>query len=202
MNRVIVFIDGFNLYHSIDRVKEFRSCKWLDLQKLVRCFATSKDEIREVYYFSAYANWRPESANRHRHYVRALEATNVKIVLGRFKVKDTYCIRCKATFQKHEEKETDVNIAIKMFETAVSDSFDTAFLISGDSDLLPAVRAIKKSFPHKQIHSIIPPGIGGESLKETAHMHKRIKAKHLLSSRLADPFISGELTLPCPTKWK
>jgi len=202
MNRVVAFIDGFNLYHSIDRQKELYSCRWLDLQKFVRCFATSKDQIKAVYYFSAYANWRPESAERHRHYVRALESSGVEIVLGQFKVKDKTCPNCRKTFRTHEEKETDVNIAIKMFQAAADDLFDTAFLVSGDSDLLPAIRAIKQTFPHKRIHCIIPPGIGAESLKQASDIHQRIKPMHLLSSRFSDPLVISSLTLNCPDKWK
>ena len=35
----------------------------------------------EVFYFSAYATWRPNSYRRHREYVRALQATGVTIVM-------------------------------------------------------------------------------------------------------------------------
>ena len=35
----------------------------------------------------------------------------------------------------YEEKETDVNIAIAMIKDAAQDVYDTAILVSGDTDL-------------------------------------------------------------------
>ena len=91
MARIVAFIDGFNLYHSIARPRNFRNYKWLNLRKLVECFVTKSDEIKEVFYFTAYANWRPESAARHKHYVRALEFKKITPVFGQFKRRDKFC---------------------------------------------------------------------------------------------------------------
>ena len=44
----------------------------------------------------------------------------------------------------YEEKETDVNIAIAMLTDAVRDVYDIALLVSADSDLRPAVGAVKR----------------------------------------------------------
>ena len=56
-----------------------------------------------------------------------------------------------------EEKETDVNIAVALLADAVRDDFDTALLISADSDLCPAVRETKSLFPGKRIIAAFPP---------------------------------------------
>jgi len=90
MNRVIPFIDGFNLYHSIARHRPFSNFKWLNLTKLIKCFCTSKDKIETIFYFSAYANWKPERAKRHKHYVKALQLTGVTPIFGEFKNKDKF----------------------------------------------------------------------------------------------------------------
>lgn len=202
MARVIAFIDGFNLYHSISRNKSFRKYKWLNLAKLIRCFVTSKDEIRSIYYFTAYANWVPDRAKRHKHYVRVLEHKKVEPVFGEFKVRDRYCSNCKTKFETHEEKETDVNIAVKLFQTAVDDQFDTALIVSGDSDLVPAIRAVKESFPHKSVKVVIPPGIYAENLKRASDAHMKIKEKHLKTSQLEDPVVINGVELFCPSEWK
>jgi len=36
--KVIAFIDGFNLYHSLIKGKETSKCQWLNLQSLCKSF--------------------------------------------------------------------------------------------------------------------------------------------------------------------
>jgi cytochrome c556 len=56
-------------------------------------------------YFSAYMNWHPEREARHREYIKAIEWSGAKAVLGRFKEKDAYCKSCRSTYRAREEKE-------------------------------------------------------------------------------------------------
>ena len=60
----------------------------------------------------------------------------------------------------HEEKETDVNIALWLLNNAYKDMFDEAFLITRDSDLTPAVKLVLKEFPNKKVKVIAPPNAG------------------------------------------
>lgn len=53
MEKVIFFIDGFNLYHSIANERRFNKYKWIDLSKLANNFITKKEHIEEIYYFTA-----------------------------------------------------------------------------------------------------------------------------------------------------
>jgi hypothetical protein len=68
--RVITFVDGFNLYHAIDRLKR-QELKWLDLSALSRVFLNSKfEQLIHVFYFSAYASHMGKPAqNRQKAYV-------------------------------------------------------------------------------------------------------------------------------------
>jgi uncharacterized LabA/DUF88 family protein len=66
------------------------------------------------------------------------------------------CRFCGYRWIGYEEKETDVSIAVTLVEDAVQDSYDTAFLISGDSDLRPAVAAVKRLRPEKRIVAVFP----------------------------------------------
>lgn len=156
--RVSAYIDGFNLYHAIDATGR-HELKWLDLRRLCEVYAPKPDhQLVAINYFSAFATWRPEAFARHQQFVRALEATGVTAVLGRFKEKDRSCFTCKSTWKDHEEKETDVNIALALVRDAYEDRFDRALLMTGDSDLAPAVRMVKAKFPHKEIRIIAPVG--------------------------------------------
>ena len=103
---------------------------------------------------------------RHRIYVKISKTVNIEFIPGKFKRRDKdleiECINCGTSFVYpyiyHEEKHTDVNIVVKLFECAYKNEFDTAILISGDSDLTPALRTIKQLFPQKKIGLIIPIG--------------------------------------------
>lgn len=57
----------------------------------------------------------------------------------------------------HEEKETDVNIALELLDLASQDAYDRALLVSNDSDLAPAVRKVLVRFPDKRITIVAPP---------------------------------------------
>jgi len=202
MRRTAFFIDGFNLYHSLREQSKYHKFKWLDLNKLSKAFISSNDSLVDVFYFTAYAKWNPQKEAKHKIYINALRAVGVKPIFGAFRKKDVYCPRCRKTFQAREEKRTDVNIAIKLFETAMDDSWDKALIISGDSDLIPAIEAIKASFPAKQIGIIIPIGKRAEELKNAADSHIKMKEKHLQSCQFPDTInVSGFPVLIKPSTW-
>jgi len=52
---------------------------------------------------------------------------------------------------------TDVNIATQMIIDAYQDKYDMAMLISGDSDLVPPIRAIHENFMLKRVFVAFPP---------------------------------------------
>lgn len=156
--RVVAFIDGFNLYHAIKALGGGH-LRWVNLWSLCADFAPAPvNQLVGVHYFSAYATHRKGSYARHQEYIAALKVVGVRPMLGRFKKKDRRCFGCHNTWKDHEEKETDVNIALRLFEDALDDVFDTALLLSGDSDLVPAVHLIRRRFPTKAVRILTPPG--------------------------------------------
>lgn len=70
--RVVCFIDGFNLYHAIHRLKQ-PHLKWVNLWTLASVFLKPiSQHLSAVYYFSAYADWLPQAKQRHMRYVKAI----------------------------------------------------------------------------------------------------------------------------------
>ena len=65
MNRVTVFVVGFNLYHALDSNPAYHKYKWLNLEKLSKCFVGPKDNIIEIFYFTAYVTWNPQKLALH-----------------------------------------------------------------------------------------------------------------------------------------
>lgn len=203
MPRVTVFIDGFNLYHALNEKALYHKYKWLNLEKFSKCFLEPKDELVDTLYFTAYTTWDSSKLARHQIYVSALRTVNVKVILGAFRRVDQECRICKATYQTFREKRTDVNIALNLFQTAIADTWDKALVISGDSDLLPAIEAVKITFPSKKIGIVIPIGRRAEELKQVADFHRKVKLKHLATCQFDDTLvIDTNTSLNRPANWK
>lgn len=203
MEKVIFFIDGFNLYHALLDNKRLNQYKWLDLTSLTHKFILKTDKIEDIYYFTALTTWSPDKVKRHKDFIKAQEIKGVKIIYGEFKRKDKLCPICKKTYQTFEEKQTDVNIAIQLLKLAIQDKYDKAFIISGDSDLIPSIEAVKSAFPNKQIGVIIPIYRSAEQLKQTCDFYMKMKEKHLQSSMLPDVIDLGKgKKLERPQSWK
>ena len=158
--RVTAFVDGFNLYHAVDSLG-LHHLKWVNLCGLCEQFAPRpRFDLTQVLYFSAFATWRPDAYKRHREYLTASRAAGVTPVMGRFKQREKFCFKCGHSWLHHEEKETDVNIALHLVRGAFVDTYDCALLVSGDSDLVPAVRMVLRDFPKKEVRVIAPIGRG------------------------------------------
>jgi uncharacterized LabA/DUF88 family protein len=202
MSRVSIFVDGFNLYHSLEDVRAYHKYKWLDLEKLAKCFISPHDTIEDLFYFTTYATWAPTKVAKHKDYVSALRTVNVKPVFGAFRYRDKKCQKCNRVYKTWEEKRTDVNIAIQLFSTAINDKWDKAFIVSGDSDLIPAIEAVKQIFPGKQIGIIIPIRRRAEELKQVADYHMKIKEKHLKTCQFPDNVhIGNGVNVQKPSSW-
>ena len=59
-------------------------------------------------------------------------------------------------FDALEEKRTDVHIGIHMLDDAYQNRCEKQILVSGDSDLVPALNVIKSRFPSKEIIVYVP----------------------------------------------
>jgi uncharacterized LabA/DUF88 family protein len=200
--KVIVFIDGFNLYHAIDANPKYHKYKWLDLKKLANLYITKNEKVVDIYYFTALAMWNPVKVRKHKLFIRANELSGVRVIYGEFKKRDKYCKNCHKRYQTFEEKQTDVNIAIQLFKLSIENKYDKAIIISGDSDLLPSIDAVRKTFPNKQIGVIIPIGRRAEALKQACDFYMKMKEKHLSSAMFDQKIkINDKDFLVCPPEW-
>ena len=110
----------------------------------------------------------------------------MKFIYGKFKTRSRNCPLCSREYTTHEEKLTDVNLAITLFENALKNTFDKAVIISADSDLIPPIRAIKNLFPEKYVAVLPPYNNSALDLINNAHKKYKMKAKTLLDSQLPD----------------
>ena len=199
---VIVFIDGFNLYHAIHAFPRYHKYKWLDLSKLANLYTTKNEEIVDILYFTALATWNQNKVKKHKLFIKANELNGVNVIFGEFKKRDKFCNLCKRKYQTFEEKQTDVNIAIQLFKLSIENKYDKAIIISGDSDLIPSINAVRKTFPNKQIGVIIPIARRAEELKQACDFYMKMKEKHLLSAIFPQKVkLNEDEFLVCPPEW-
>jgi uncharacterized LabA/DUF88 family protein len=100
----------------------------------------------------------PAQFARHRDYVDANVARGVIAHMAQFKEKPRKCRSCGARWIAHEEKETDVQIAVHMVADALKGEADRLIVVSADTDLSPAVRMIAASASEREVFVASPPG--------------------------------------------
>lgn len=211
MNRIAFLIDGFNLYHSTLRLRRDTGCctKWLDLHSLCSSYLHlfGKDStLISVQYFSAlpyHLSSRAEGKiSRHRKYISCLKNSGVIVELGRFKEKQVFCTSCRTTFLKHEEKETDVSIAVSLLELLFTDKCDMAVIVSGDTDLSPAVKKSRKLFPKKKIIFAFPYARKNKELLKLAPGSFSISQKQYIRHQFPNPVtLKNGRKIDKPSKW-
>lgn len=155
--RVVAFIDGFNLYHSVHELgTEYRHLKWLNVYSLTKALIhPNRDELNEVLYFTSIAHWNePEKRKRHDDYIAATQASGAVAIVGSFKKVNRKCSKCNKTYKAFEENGTDVAIAAKIVDYAARNLFDKALLFSADSDLTPVVSQVLAAHPDKEIYIV------------------------------------------------
>jgi uncharacterized LabA/DUF88 family protein len=151
---IAFLIDGFNFYYSIKNLSP--KYRWFDYSKFCRYFAIPNGQIHSIHYFSAIATWLPSVAQRHQAFITAQEHNGVEVILGEFKDKHRCCHQCRYCYIDHEEKRTDVNIALHAYRIAAKPEVDKIILVSNDSDFVPIIETIRMDFPQKQFGVIFP----------------------------------------------
>jgi uncharacterized LabA/DUF88 family protein len=208
--RSMFFVDGFNLYHALDNETRYNKYKWLNLRALALQFSKPPYEnLQHVKYFSAYATWKPSSTtSRHRAYIKALQSVNVEVILGRFQEKTRSCRApggCGLKFPVHEEKLTDVNIAISIVEACITNQCDILYLVSGDNDLVPALEAAKRICPAVEITVVLPINAKAKTLTNICHKNgytvAKISEPYLAVSQFPDQINFGGKKYTKPPAW-
>lgn len=194
-NRVIAYVDGFNLYFGL-RAKGWRKYYWLDVVALARSLLKPWQTLEATHYFTARIRadgQTGQDAQRQTLYLEALATLpGLTIHEGHYLAKETICRQCSARWRTFEEKMTDVNIATALLMDAFDDRFDTALIISGDSDLTTPVRCVRDRFPGKRLVVAFPPARHSDQLRRTAHATFRIGEAKLRQNQLPPTVPRGD----------
>jgi len=199
--KVITYIDGFNLYNGLCD-KGWRRYLWLDLLEFSKNLLQFNQELVRVKYFTADMTHNPSKYERQSIYLDALKTLEfVEIIKGTFLLVPFECPLCNKTYHKHKEKMTDVNIAIEMLLDAKKNHFDTAILVSGDSDLVPIVKYLVQKLG-KRVVIALPPERWSDHLKDVAGRYYPIGRDKFAKSQLPEIISRPDLSpLIRPSSW-
>jgi uncharacterized LabA/DUF88 family protein len=228
--RTAFFVDGYNVFYGLLADTPY---KWLNLPQLLVYIArieNPQSSLASIDYFTS--SVKPElatlgivSKEAQDTYVRALRANNVAVHYGRHQLEPARAPRFinkkigasrqdTTAIWKLEEKETDVHIAISMYRTAArqakvndAEGIQQLVLVSGDTDMAPALRAIREDFPQMTVGVVLPYRTGFKrtppgSLKEHSHWMRRvISAEELQSHQFPDKVPTRKTPAIKPDYW-
>ena len=163
--KAIAYIDGFNLYYGALKKTPY---KWLNIDSLLKSILYDNYSIVGIKYFTARVSSYmadPEAPRKQANYLRALKTLpNLEIYQGHFLAHPVYLpllpektnwkqmtskITEKARVLRTEEKGTDVNLACHLLLDAFENKYDSAVIVSNDSDLFTPMEIVKNKFQKK-----------------------------------------------------
>jgi uncharacterized LabA/DUF88 family protein len=207
--RVIVYIDGYNLYEGM-KDQGWRKFLWLDLKKFSQSLLIENQKLKWIKYFTTRVTHDLSRQRRQSTFIDALSTIeNMRFFYGNFKPDTKICDRCKAIVYFSAEKQTDVNISTQMLTDAFNDEFDTAILITGDSDQVPTIVQIrnlnkdKEKDKEKTVVVAFPPMRESDELAKVATTSYRIVKKKFRDAQLPEEIkLESGIILKRPIEWK
>lgn len=201
-DRVIAYIDGYNLYYGL-REAGLRRYYWLNPSALSRALLKPGQGLISTKYFTSRVSRPPDKVKRQNTFLEAVQLLpDLVIIEGRYDGEDFFCDGCGRKDTWHNEKMTDVNIAIEIAKDAYADRFDVALLVTGDADQTPTVRMVRDLFPAKRVICAFPPRRISQWLRQVANGHVHINS-HILSACMFPDAVSKPdgFVLRKPVEW-
>lgn len=138
--RVIVFIDGSNIYHILKNLFPDKKQDDFNFEKFIGHLAGNRKLIRTYYYNAPLDRQKNEESyiKQQKFFDKLKRIPNFTFVLCRM-------LKRKADGKIiYEVKEDDIHLAVDMVKLAYNDAYDTAILVSSDGDFVPAIQAVKE----------------------------------------------------------
>lgn len=214
--RTIVYIDGFNLYYR--QLKKKRHLRWLNLKLLCDYTLGSKAKVERINYYTARVSSKiSQDSPRHQNtYISALETIpEISIHYGNFLINEKWAALAQPAkeqklflpwpdvvrVRKIEEKGSDVNLGVHLVRDAFMNKFETAVVLSNDTDLVEPIRIVAEDLK-LTVGLISPVSKPADDLVKYTKFVRRIRLGHLRKSQFPDHLILGDETLSRPEKWK
>lgn len=131
MHKLMIFIDGSNLYHETDR---FQKGMRIDFEKLRDALASGYDLVRTFYYASRPASPTSEQEGFFKKMGYLGFKTRIK------PLRESYGDNGR---REVREKGVDVALATDLVANGMRRSFDWALVVSGDQDYCEAIEQVQ-----------------------------------------------------------
>ena len=203
-----VYVDGFNLYYGAVKSTPY---KWLDVSKLCNLLLPTSNIVK-IKYFTARISSRPDDPSkptRQQIYLRALQTIpNLEILFGSFLTKNVSLPLAAstpknmrfATVIRTEEKGSDVNLAVHMVNDGYKGSFDSAVMVTNDSDLVEAIRIVRNELG-KSVGILNPQKYPSRILIRHASFIKQIRSGALKASQFPQTLSDSKGKFNKPSVW-
>lgn len=214
--RTIYYVDGYNLFYGALKHTPY---KWLDLPRLLhdRIGRTENPEctLECVKYFTApvktkVATRGQDALTAQHRYHRALSTLypdKIQIISGYYSLERGLPLRYRNPPDKTdrvavwnlEEKQTDVNIALTSYRDMAKGKVDQLVFVSNDSDLVPALQAIRDDFDGYCRIGLITPiqkqdgNATARRTNERLSKHADWTRRHILEEELQDSQLPGKI---------
>ncbi len=134
-DRVMIFIDGSNLYHSL---KNFFKRTDIDIGKFANKLLGKRQLIR-IYYYNAKVGLREEPEryyDQQKFFAGITAIPYCELRLGRL-------VYTNWPNSPPYEKGVDILLATDMITHSFKNNYDVAILVAGDNDYVSAIQAVK-----------------------------------------------------------
>ena len=181
-DRVMVFIDGANLYKCVK--DGLNISRQVDVEKLSHKLVNGRTLMRIYYYNTPTPSTDEVSMKANQKFLDKLGwINNLQLRLGRIVPKEyeVKCSKCNESiiYKTHTQKGVDTRIAVDMVTLATGDAYDIAILVSGDSDLSEALNYIREHTKKKVENACVPGKGWAKILREASDIRIAITAEFI-----------------------
>jgi len=134
--RIAILVDGSNLYHYLRELK-LTNLSEFDYKAFAHFLGHGRRITSSTYYIGKVRSQGDTKGEELRRWQQKLVA---RLQNMGWRVEYGHMMENKGVFQ---EKGVDVHMAVDLLTGAYEDRYDTAVLVSSDTDLIPAVRAVR-----------------------------------------------------------
>lgn len=203
-----VYIDGFNLYYGCVKRTPYR---WLNLSKLCTLLLPGH-QINCIRYFTALVTPTPSDLQKRQRqltYIRALKTIpNLSVHRGHFMTHTVWRPLAnppKGTPTKVEvldtkEKGSDVNLATYLLTDGFNKAYQTAVVISDDSDLVEPIKLTINQLG-LAVGVLHPYRTHSTELSRVANFYRPIRQRALKASQFPPVLVDAHGTITKPPTW-
>ncbi len=141
MQRIMIFLDAEYVVQKMKEMQRNKSIgrKSINWRNIISWIVDNRHLVRCYYYSAEFSKSENEKTYQDQH--DYLNKLNLSIPY--FEIKLGRLVRVN---QGWVQKGLDVKIALDMFAKAVLNHYDTAALVSGDSDFIDVIREVKERY--------------------------------------------------------